>query len=287
MEIALMTSGHLGFIVFKKLLYSNVQIKAILTDSKSFSIIELAKRNNISMFIGNPRNGKALNFISTKIIDVLVSINYIFIIENDLISWPVKCAFNIHGSLLPKYRGRTPHVWAIINNETYTGITVHYITQGCDSGEILYQKKVPIRKHDTGASVLKKFSALYPKIILEVLKKISNNSLDPIDQDHTYATFFGRRSQDDGKIEWNWQKERIYNWVRAQAYPYPGAFTFYKDIKIIIDLVEFDDFGYSFDMNNGSILTINPLRVKTPNGVLRITKIRDSNVTFQTSFTFK
>ena len=287
MKIALLASGQLGFTIFKKLLSSKYNIEAVFTDLKSDSIIALARANNISLFVGNPRNGKALEFTKNKTIDNLLSVNYIFIIEKDLINWPDKYAINVHGSLLPKYRGRTPHVWAIINNETYTGITAHLIDEECDTGDILFQKKVPIYNNDSGADILNKFNKLYPKIILDLLEKVEKNSISPVKQDNSKASFFGKRTPECGQINWNWQKERICNWVRAQAYPYPGAFTFYNKNKIIIDKIEIDDFGYKYNMKNGLILTTNPLRIKTPNGVLRISKIRQSKLEFIPRSSFK
>ncbi len=287
MKIALLISGQLGLFVFNQLLDSDYLIEAVFTDVKSVPIIDLAKERNIPIFTGNPRNGKSANLISNISIEVLLSINYLFIIEKDLITWPNKYAINIHGSLLPQYRGRTPHVWAIINNEKYTGITVHLINEGCDTGDICYQKKVTINKKDTGASILKKFRTLYPKMIYEVLENIRTDSLKLVKQDETKFSFFGKRTSEDGQINWDWQKERIYNWIRAQAYPYPGAFTFYNDKKIIVDQAEYDDFGYSYEMKNGLILSIHPLRIKTPNGVLKITSFRESEVEFKSNSTFK
>jgi len=287
MKLGLLLSGELGLISLKKLLQTSFVVSTVLTDQKSEAIIDVAKKNRIPLFIGNPRNGKARNFLSNLSIEVLLSVNYLFIVDEDILSWPEKYAINFHGSLLPKYRGRTPHVWAIINNEKFTGITAHLMNKGCDTGDICYQIKVPINVADTGASILKKFKRLYPKLIFDVLKDVETNNLTIIGQDETKATFFGKRTPEDGQINWNWQKERIYNWVRAQAYPYPGAFTFCNDQKVIIDQVEFDDFGFSYDMLNGFVLSVEPLRIKTQNGVLSIKSIRNQEIKFEKNSIFK
>jgi methionyl-tRNA formyltransferase len=207
---------------------------------------------------------------------VLISINYIFLIEKNLIQIPKILAFNIHGSLLPKYRGRTPHVWSIINNEKLTGITAHLIDEGCDTGDIIKQIQIIIENDDTGASILKKYESHYYTIVDNVLDKISKNQLVTIEQDNSKATYFGKRTPDDGLIDWNWHRERIYNWIRAQSFPYPGAFTFYMNDKVIIDWIEFDDNGFDINIPNGTIVSINPIRVKTPNGLVKITKMRNS-----------
>jgi len=93
-------------------------------------------------------------------------------------------------------------------------------------------------------------------------------------QDESKATYFGKRTPDDGEINWYWQKERIRNWVRAQALPYPGAFTWVGQEKMIIDEIAFDDTGFHSDIPNGTVLSLSPVRVKTPNGVIRIEKDR-------------
>ena len=273
MRIGLMISGQLGY---EMLLHCsrNYLVAAILTDLNSQKIIEYAHKKGIPIYIGNPRKGKAKGFINEHWIDLLLSINYLYIVESDVIKWPSKIAVNFHGSLLPKYRGRTPHVWAIINNETTTGVTAHFITDGCDEGDIIEQEIIPIQTDDTGAEMLKKYSKVYPQLLDKVLERYKKGKLEGIKQDELKATYFGKRTPNDGLINWNWQKERIYNWVRAQAYPYPGAYCFLKGEKIIIDQVTFDDFGFNQDQPNGLVLTKNPVRVKTSNGVLQLITIR-------------
>ncbi len=277
MTLGVLASGRLGYTVLRQLV-SDYMLNFVMTDAQSLNIQRFCNEKGIDCFVGNPRNRKSVNFIEDKVIDVLVSINYLFIIERDLIELPNKIAFNIHGSLLPKYRGRTPHVWAIINNEKTTGITAHIIDEGCDTGDILEQIQVPIESEDTGATMLDKFETLYPTLIGQVLAKIENNQIDRIPQKEHLATYFGKRTPEDGQIDWNWQRERIRNWVRAQAAPYPGAFSWHDGQKIIIDDVVLDNHGFNWHMPNGLILTIKPLRVKTPNGVLHLTRTRLLNV---------
>jgi methionyl-tRNA formyltransferase len=273
MKIGLMLSGGLGFNMLLHI-SKGKNIAAILTDRNSDAVIHYANQESIPVFIGNPRKGRAQEFISAYTIDLLLSINYLFIVESDLINWPGKASVNFHGSLLPKYRGRTPHVWAIINNESETGVTAHFITAACDEGNIIDQVIIPIKRQDTGAHILDKYTEAYPQLVDKVLEQFEGEKVVGIKQDESKASYFGKRTPDDGLIDWNWQKERIYNWVRAQAYPYPGAFSFLRGKKIIIDQVAFDDFGYHQDQSNGLILTRNPVRVKTPNGVLQLLSVR-------------
>ncbi|MFM2225827.1 MAG: hypothetical protein RJA07_2029 [Bacteroidota bacterium] len=278
MKIGVLVSGNLGFICLKKI-QQQYPISFVLTDKGSTSIIEFCEENKLIYFAGNPRGGKASAQLQSPTCDVILSINYLFIVEKDVIGLASKMAINFHGSLLPKYRGRTPHVWAIINNETETGITAHLIDENCDTGDVLQQVKIKIESTDTGAMVLQKFNSIYPDLVFDVLKSIENNTIKITPQNNSLATYFGKRTPDDGAINWLWQRERIRNWVRAQAKPYPGAFAFIGAKKIVIHEIEFSDFGFNQADENGKILAIenNSPIVKTENGCIKLT-------TFETDF---
>ena len=279
--ITLCVSGNLGFECFNYIYGRNCNIVAVFTDKKSAHIIDLAKCHDIPLFIGNPRGGKGKEFLTSKAIGILFSVNYLYIIDSEMLQLSWTYAINLHGSLLPKYRGRTPHVWAIINGEEEVGITAHIMEDSCDTGNIVSQYKLPVdRDTDTGATILEKYKEIYPLLISEICAQISTNKIVLTPQDHSKATYFGKRTAADGIIDWNWFKERIFSWVQAQAHPYPGAFTFYNGEKITIDRVDFEDSSYSSDIPNGFILKggKQPL-IKVPNGVIKITKNR-SQVTF-------
>ena len=234
-------------------------------------IIQFCKTKQIPTFVGNPRNENAKHFIQEFNIDVVLSINYLFIVNDFIHSHPTKYSINFHGSLLPKYRGRTPHVWAIINNEKETGITAHLISDGCDEGEIVYQEKIKIDEDITGGELLSIYENKYPSVINTVIEKIKNNTLNSIGQNHSQATYFGKRSPEDGSINWDWQKERIRNWVRALSKPYPGAFSYINGNKIIINKIGFTEFGFCDTDLNGKIINTNQkLIVKVQNGAIEI-----------------
>lgn len=284
LSICLLVSGKLGIQSLQYIHQNSHHVSAVFTDKNSFEVIRFCKSKDIPLYIGNPRNGKSAAFIRRLECDILLSINYLFIIEQDLIDLPRQYAINIHGSLLPKYRGRTPHVWAIINGENETGITAHLIAEGVDRGAIVKQIKIPIREQDKGVDILTKFQVLYPKLIDSVLSDIKENRIELITQDETKATYFGKRTPADGKINWEWSKERIRNWIRAQSKPYPGAFSYYENSKLVIHWAEYCDEGYHYQDLNGSILRVlkDGLIVKTPNGALHISNIEGSeSIEFQ------
>ncbi len=275
MKLGVLVSGNLGLELLNHLVKLH-EINFVMTDRNSINIIEFCANSKIDTFIGNPRNKSISEFISNKKIDILISVNYLFLVERNLISLPTKIAFNVHGSLLPKYRGRTPHVWAIINNETVTGITAHLIDEGCDTGDIIDQVEVKISYNDTGNDLLKKFQKIYSSIVDKVISNVENDTLAYKVQNHDLATYFGKRVPEDGQINWGWHKERIRNWVRALAFPYPGAFTYIDNVKMIVDEVEFVDIGFNYRTPNGTLISLKPLLVKTPNGVIEIKKLREN-----------
>lgn len=271
MKAVLLVSGSLGLECLKSF-PSEWEVVMVFTDRGSKAIIDFASERNIPVFAGNPRKGKASEYIRLLEPEVVFSINYLFLVEEDIINWPSRYCFNIHGSLLPRYRGRTPHVWAIINGEKITGATVHLVDKGCDTGDIVLQKDFEINDTDTGAIVLEKFRHLYPEMIKEVLDMVRKGEVRPQIQDHNLATRFGVRTPESGRINWSWHRERIMNWVRAQAKPYPMAFTFAGQQRVCINKVKFSPHGFDCDDPDGLVLSLhnrNPI-VKTPNGALEL-----------------
>ena len=276
LSVCLLVSGNLGLTLLEHLYRkNNIILHSVFTNKNSDGIVDFCKKNSLPYFAGNPRNGATADFrkkLNSRP-DIILSINYLFLIEDDLISYPTKYAINVHGSLLPKYRGRTPHVWAIINNEKQTGITAHLITKECDKGDIICQKVITISNDDTGGSVLKKYNESYPSLIDEVITRLQRGTLITVKQDENKATYYPKRTPEDGEIDWNWQRERIYNWVRAMAPPeYPGAFFFDGNKKIVVKKVEFSEEGFPQGAENGKIIMHNDdfYIIKTPNGCVKI-----------------
>ena len=275
LSVCLLASGELGCVALSHLRSkSHAVIHSVFTDKKSDGIIAFCEAHTIPCFAGNPRNGATAEFRQSlgNRPCVILSVNYLFLIEDDLISYPTRYAVNIHGSLLPKYRGRTPHVWAIINNEKKTGITAHLITTECDTGAVISQIEIPILDTDTGGSIIKKYTAAYPTLIDDVLENIANDTLQAVEQDESKATYFPKRTPDDGEIDFSWQKERIYNWVRAMAPPeYPGAFFYDGNDKVIVSKAAFCDDGFALGTENGAIISRseNAYIIKTPNGCVK------------------
>ena len=280
-NILLACSGVLGEKVLKNLHKNKFQL-SVLTDKNSTKIINLCSKHKINIYVGNARNDNCYYFTQKYKNYILLSVNYLYLFEErmrDIFQYK----FNVHGSLLPKYRGRTPHVWAIINNEKKTGITIHDIANECDAGDIYFQKEIPIRNSDTGSTILKKYFYHYPKIIKQFLYLFYEHKLVPCKQNEYLSTYFCKRTPEDGKILFDWQRERIYNWVRALAPPfYPGAFCFLGDKKIIINKILLSNLGFSCNTRNGMVLDTGKgsLIVKTQNGCIEVVDYykQDNNI---------
>ena len=287
-KIVVFASGNLGLRMLEYLV-TIIQVEFIATDIKSEGITSFAKKNKINFFAGKPNNDNLYDKLIKIESNTLFSINYLFLLEKRIFQI-FKYPINFHGSLLPKYRGRTPHVWSIINNEKETGITAHFIEEGCDEGDIIFQEKMLIEDNHTGSDILILFNDKFPIIIQKVLEMINKNDVNRTPQRQHLATFFPKRTPNDGQINWNWQKERLKNWVRALCDPYPGAFTYFQDKKIIIDEIKFSNIGFNNNIENGTIITINPNNnpiVKVQNGTVELTKIRNSVVEFKIDTKFE
>ncbi len=279
MRLIVFASGKLGCSTLRCI---EQPIDYVLTDNGSSEIIKFSKEKGIPCFIGNPRKIADISFLNDFANNWIFSINYLYIIPESIIKIVKDKALNIHGSLLPRYRGRTPHVWAIINGESETGITVHRLVRDVDSGDILVQIRIPIENKDTGGTILNKFEENYPNIVKKSLEMIDTGKSVFVPQNHFNATCFPKRTALDGKIIWDWHDQRIINWVRAQTLPYPGAFTVSEKTgeKIIIWKCEKSDLGYNYEVKNGTVLDKSNglLFIKCPNHVIKV--IEYSGCTF-------
>ncbi|MBM9589069.1 methionyl-tRNA formyltransferase [Leptospira sp. 201903075] len=263
--------GRLGYLSLLQLIQSGLKIEFVLThkDHSLESVDALCVKNQIEYSYLDLRKDKKLReeLCSYKP-EYLISVNYRYIIPGDLLKVS-KYPLNLHGSLLPKYRGRTPHVWAIINGESMSGITCHKMEESVDTGDIYHQIEVNISEEDTGYTLLQKYEELYPICLKTTLQKISQ-SLEPIPQNHISATYFGKRTPDMGYIDFTKDKESLINFIRAQAKPYPGAYCFLSDgRKLIVHKAISIDHYDAPDLSIGNLFKVeNDYIAKTKDGFL-------------------
>jgi methionyl-tRNA formyltransferase len=167
--------------------------------------------------------------------DLIVVCGYKYIIPKEIFSIVKGGSINIHPSMLPLYRGQHVINWAIINGESETGVTLHFLEETLDSGNIIAQKAVPIHFEDNAKKVhdriYQEACFLLKKIITEY--KLGKPLISKA-QDSSISTFYNPRKPEDGRINWNQSSITIYNLIRALSKPWPGAFSYFKDFKIII-----------------------------------------------------
>ncbi|KOY63362.1 UDP-4-amino-4-deoxy-L-arabinose formyltransferase [Photorhabdus heterorhabditis] len=200
--------------------------------------------------------------------DVIFSFYYRNMLSEDILSLASSGAFNLHGSLLPKYRGRAPINWAILNGETETGVTLHKMVLKADAGDIIAQHKVAITETDTSLVLHGKIREAAEKLLDQVLPQIKAGTYTSTPQDQSQATYFGRRTAADGEIDWGKSATEINNLVRAVAEPYPGAFTFLGDRKITIWRASPLDEVHN--KQPGTVLSVDPLVIACGKGALEI-----------------
>jgi len=191
------------------------------------SVAEWGKKNQIPVFC--PRNVNTPDWIDRirKISpDVIFSFYYRNLLSSDILSIPSAGAFNLHGSLLPAYRGRSPVNWALVNGEQRTGVTLHHMLKAPDAGDIVGQKEVPIEFQDTAYTLYQKLCVKTKELLEEVLPLIEKGNAPRVAQNLSERSYYGGRRPEDGKIDWGWPVLKIYNLIRAVTEPFPGAFTF-------------------------------------------------------------
>jgi len=199
------------------------------------SVEEIAKSHGIPCFTPDDVNtAENVRILRELAPDVIFSFYYRQILSKEIIEIPSEGAINLHGSLLPKYRGRAPINWAIINGEAETGLTLHYISEKPDAGDIIAQGRIPIGIDDTALTLFNRMTEEAVKLLDEVLPLIRTRKVKAIPQDESKATTFGRRTAADGLIDWEAPARRVYDLVRAVTHPFPGAFTRFRGKKLYI-----------------------------------------------------
>lgn len=194
------------------------------------SVAAWAKREGIPVFCPETVNtDEWIEKIREIGPDAIFSFYYRNLISRGILDIPRAGAFNLHGSLLPAYRGRVPVNWVLVHGETETGVTLHHMVERADAGDIVGQRAVPIDFQDTAQSLYGKLVEAAGLLLDELLPLIADGRAPRYPQDESRASTFGRRRPEDGRIDWTWTAVRIYNLIRAVTTPYPGAFTMLSD----------------------------------------------------------
>ena len=203
--------------------------------------------------------------------DLILSAYYRDMIDPEVLALPPGGAFNVHGSLLPRYRGRACINWAILRGETETGATLHEMVARPDAGDVLDQEAVPIDFEDTALSVSLKVADAAARILIRTWPLVEAGRAPRCAQEASRASYFGRRRPEDGKVSWELSARELYNLVRAVTHPWPGAFFSLRGKKIFV-WQAFPEEGPGG--SPGEVLSVAPLRVATGRGVLRLDRVQ-------------
>lgn len=191
--------------------------------------------------------------------DVIFSFYYRHMVGPDVLALAPAGCINLHGSLLPSYRGRCPVNWVLVNGESETGVTLHYMTPKPDEGDIIAQEKISIADADTALSLHGKMTEAASLLLATNLPLIKTGKAPRTPQDPALASYFGGRTPADGQINWQDSATQIRNLVRAVSKPYPGAFTFLGNRKCLI--WQASTTTTNNDSEPGTILNTAPLTV--------------------------
>ena len=190
------------------------------------SVADIARAHGIAVF--TPKSPNEPDFVARLAsfdADVFLSVWYRRLLGTTVLALPRIAALNLHGSLLPLYRGRAPVNWVLVNGETRTGVTLHHMTVEADAGDIVAQEPIDIHPDDTAASLYGRVVKAGVDLMLATYPSVVDGTAPRVPQDHARATVVGRRRAEDGRVSWTWPATRIANMVRAVTHPYPGAFV--------------------------------------------------------------
>jgi methionyl-tRNA formyltransferase len=197
------------------------------------SVAELARGRSIETLMpDDPNTPEIVERIRDLRPDFLFSFYYRLMLGARLLAIPGRGAFNVHGSLLPKYRGRVPVNWAIIHGETETGATLHEMVEKPDAGRIVDQEAVTILPDELAVDVFGKVTGAAERVLRRGLPKLVDGSAVLRPQDLSKGGYFGGRRPEDGRIDWSAPAKRVHDLVRAVAPPYPGAFTEVEGMRL-------------------------------------------------------
>ena len=268
---------NIGCAGIEALLAAGYEIAAVFThvdDPKETiffsSVAELAAERGIKAFAPeDPNHPVWVDVLRGLKPDVIFSFYYRQMLSEELLNLAPKGSFNLHGSLLPRYRGRAPVNWAIINGETETGVTLHKMVKRPDAGDIVGQLAVPISNEDTAADLHHKMTGAARKLLDELLPRLKNGSATFTPQNEAEASYFHGRKPADGKIDWTRPAREIYNLIRAVTRPFPGAFTWSGQRKLTIWSARFSAGGRN--EKPGAVLSLDPFVVACGEDALEIT----------------
>jgi methionyl-tRNA formyltransferase len=224
----------------------------------------------------NINSGEFIDFLLRARCDLFVSMSFNQIFKNQVINIPAYKTINCHAGKLPFYRGRNILNWALINDEKDFGVTVHYVDEGIDTGDIIIQRCYPISDNDDYSTLLNRSYLYCAEILIDAIKAIQEGNVEAIRQDvlHPIGFYCPQRKPGDEKIGWNLSSREIFNFVRAISKPGPEARTFIDGVEVRINRVELIPDAPIYKAIPGAILKKDDdcLLVKTGDSFVKVTQ---------------
>lgn len=236
------------------------------------SVSELARAHDLPVYTPEDPNDPAfVEFLRRLAPDFIFSCYYRLMLQQAILDIPKMGALNLHGSLLPRYRGRCPLNWVLVHGEPLTGVSLHYMEAKPDAGDIVAQAQVPITPEDTAWTLSDKMTVAAGKLMRRTYPLLRADVAPRIRQDHTRASYFGGRTPEDGRIDWQRPAGEIYNLIRAVTHPFPGAFTTWQGKKILLWAGRIVAEGAIPELPPGKVvITANQLHIGTGQGTLLV-----------------
>jgi UDP-4-amino-4-deoxy-L-arabinose formyltransferase / UDP-glucuronic acid dehydrogenase (UDP-4-keto-hexauronic acid decarboxylating) len=231
-----------GCMALRVLRRLGVDIRAVYThaddpeENKWFgSVTRTCQELGLDVRVGvDPNSPEEIEKIRALKPSVFFSVYYRDLLKSPLLALPAHGGVNLHGSLLPRYRGRAPVNWQILNGETQGGVTLHYMVSKPDAGDIVDQEAFEIGPDDTGVDVYKRMLPAAERVLERSAIAVMEGIAPRTRQVPSKVSTFGRRRPADGMIDWRWSAEDVRNLIRAVTKPYPGAFTFAGDTRVLV-----------------------------------------------------
>ena len=241
--------------------------KQILTPS---DVKNCALEHGIDVFQPKSlRNDESFELVKNLDPDVIVVAAYGKILPKNILDYPKYGCINIHGSLLPKYRGSAPIQWSVINGDKETGITIMQMDEGIDTGDSLMERAIPIGINDTAESMFEKLAALGGEMIVDALKTAEKGEFSPVKQDEALSSYAPMLNKDISVIDWNKPAVTVHNLIRG-LYSWPVAFTYLGGKKLkILSSSPCEDSGVP-----GSVISTEPLTVACGEGAVIIKELQ-------------
>ncbi|MBE6366427.1 MAG: bifunctional UDP-4-amino-4-deoxy-L-arabinose formyltransferase/UDP-glucuronic acid oxidase ArnA [Lentisphaerae bacterium] len=283
MKAIVLAYHNIGCVGIEELLNAGVEIQAVFTHQDNpnenvwfRSVAELAARKNLPVYSPEDINHPLwVSRIKAMQPDVIFSFYYRNMVKQDILDIPPMGCLNLHGSLLPKYRGRVPLNWAIVNGEKSTGVTLHYMTRKADAGDIVAQQEIAIEDNDTAKDLHLKAADAARDMLKKTLPEIIAGTAKRTPQDESKATKFGGRKPADGLIDWSKSADEIRNLVRAVTMPYPGAFSYYAAKKYLF--WEVSKVANSTNAKPGTVISTDPLVIAAGKDAVKVDFAQQEN----------